>query len=259
MTPKSWRTTLLITAVAALIAACEVDTDPEVEASDWWRCPERLDGDWTFGRAPYGCDVEAFGSAETVRTGFSAYIFDDARPREEERIRYMEQFGGFLGKAAGAYIRSRRPDVTEAEVSAWRHAVYATAHQESFWSHYREGRIRGGPILTMLRGDQGHGHGLMQIDDRYHTDAIASGVGWRLDENLTYGLDIYFEGWRRAPDQWCVVSATDWEARARAAYSAYNGGPAQICRWTDPDDPWARNDQGFYDKYTRQQWTLWNL
>jgi len=261
MLPDGWRKLPFIAAITALIAGCKItvvsDSDSDTQPSDWEGCPEQIGGNWAFGRAPYGCDVEVFGSADVVRTDFSAYIFDDAQPRDEERIRYMGELHAFLGDEAGAYMRSRKPAVTDAEINAWRHAVYTAAHQESFWTHYREAQIGGDPFLTMIRGDQGHGHGLMQIDDRYHTAAIDSGSGWRLDDNLIYALDIYYQGWQRAPGESCVIAATNWDQRARAAYSAYNGGPGQICRWTDPDDPWAQNDEGYYDKYTRQEWTLY--
>ncbi|QKT03580.1 hypothetical protein HUS23_07035 [Ectothiorhodospiraceae bacterium 2226] len=226
----------------------------DVTPSDWWKCPERLGGSWTFGRAPYGCDVEQFASAATVRAQFGAHIFDDEQSQEVERVRYMGGLYTFLGDRAAAYLRDRRSGVSDAEVEAWRHAVYTTAHQESFWTHYREAHTGLRRLLTMLRGDNGHGHGLMQIDDRWHTDPIRSGVGWHLEDNLIYALDIYYDGWRRAETADCVSFAEDWEARARAAYSAYNGGPAQICRWTDPNHRWSQNDAGFHDKYQRQEW-----
>jgi hypothetical protein len=256
MRANGWRQVVVAAALAAL-TACELDTgseSTEVRPSDWWNCPERLGGSWTFGRAPYGCDVEEFGSAEVVRASFGPQVFDDDQPRDDERIRYMAELHSFLALGAAEYLRSRRPDAGEDEVAAWQHAIYATANQESFWTHYREATTGDRRLLTMLRGDHGHGHGLMQVDDRWHTGAIALGVGWRLDENFIYALDIYFDGWQRAADAWCVSSPVDWKARARAAYSAYNGGPAQICRWTDPTQRWAQNDAGYEDKYDRQLW-----
>ncbi|WP_303907996.1 hypothetical protein [Thiohalomonas denitrificans] len=260
MKPDGWTRTALIGVLAALVSACEFDLymgtsgSTDTEPSDWWKCPELLDGSWAFGRVPYGCDVEEFGSTRVVRSDYRAYIFDDEEPRDGERIRYMGELYPFLADEAAAYIRSRRPEVSDLEVENWQHAVYTTAHQETFWTHYREASTYRGRLLTMVRGDAGHGHGLMQIDDRYHTDAIGSGKGWRLDDNLIYALDIYYEGWQRAPGEWCVGSADQWMARARSAYSAYNGGPGEICRWMDSTHTWARNDEGFYDKYTGKEW-----
>lgn len=260
MRSAGWTGAVCIAAVLALLAACELRSgDPgngsaEIQPSDWWKCAVRLGGNWTFGRAPFGCNVAEFGSTAVVRSDFSSYIFDDDAPRDGERIRYMEALHAYLRDQAADYLRSRRPDASDPEVEAWQQAVYTTAHQESFWTHYREASTVNGRLLTMIRGDSGHGHGMMQVDDRYHTNAIAAGIGWRLDDNLIYALDIYYAEWQRAPAQWCVSFPEDWVARARSAYSAYNGGPGQICRWTDPDHIWSANDQGFYDKYVLSQW-----
>ncbi len=247
--------------IAVVVAGCELDDSDDsngstatTEPSDWWKCPTRLGGGWNFGRIPYGCDVEEFGDAEVVRTDFSPYIFDDeVADRSGERSRYVDELYGYLKEGAADYLSSRREASAE-EVEAWRHAVYATAHQETFWTHYRKGSEENDRMLTMIRGDHGHGHGLMQIDDRWHTEAIENGKGWHLDENLTYALDIYYREWQQAPDEWCVGSPTNWKERARAAYSAYNGGPTQHCRWTDPNDTWAQNDQGYLEKYEQRTW-----
>ena len=51
----------------------------------------------------------------------------------------------------------------------------------------------------------------------------------------------------------CVSSPISVD-RVRAAYSAYNGGPSQICRWVNPDHRWARNDKNFYQKFQARQW-----
>ena len=250
--------------LSGLLAGC--DPDAILDALDrgssggstsqpiaWENCPEARDGSWNFGRAPRGCELALVGDAELVRTEFSGHIFDDAAPRSDERQRYMTAFQAWLAAEAEAYLLERR-EADEAEREAWRRAVFATAHQESFWTHYRKTAPGDGGVLTMLRGDMGHGHGLMQIDDRWHTNAIENGVGWHLEENLVYALDIYFGEWERAPDAECVDMPDDFKARARAAYAAYNGGPQQLCRWTNPDDPWAQNDEGYEAKYIYQEW-----
>ena len=95
----------------------------------------------------------------------------------------------------------------------------------------------------------------MQIDDRWHFTAINNGKGWQLIDNLIYALEIYYSEWQRAAQAWCVSSADAWRARSRSAYSAYNGGPSQICRWADPDSMWVGFDRAFADKYDFQAWT----
>jgi len=150
------------------------------------------------------------------------------------------------------YLSLRKPDASESETAAWKHMVYAAAHQETFWTHYREAEDH---RLKMMRGDSGHGHGFLQIDDRWHFMPIEEeGVGWNLVENLVYGLEILYSGWHRAPDESCVDEATDWEARARASWSAYNGGPAQICRWREAADS---RDSAYFEKWLGRGWLDW--
>ena len=220
---------------------------------DYWQCLNRVGGEWNFGRIPYACDISPFGTETHVTNNYAPVVFDDnAASRNTERDRYMQELYAFIRDAADYYLLTRKPDASSDERSAWQHAIYSIAHQESFWSHYRDasdGRMK------MIRGDSGHGHGMMQIDDRWHFTAIdEEGKGFKLIENMIYAQDIYYAEWQRAPDQWCLDSATNWRDRSRSAYSAYNGGPIKICRWTDPNDTWAQNDENFAQKYDNHSW-----
>jgi hypothetical protein len=217
---------------------------------DDWRCTNRVGGEWLYGRGPYGCDASAFGPDSFVRESYAALIFNDAAERTKERRRYMQALYAVLRDASNRYIKARKPDVSEAERAAFERASFAVAHQETYWSHYRDASDN---RLKMMRGDAGHGHGLMQVDDRYHYQAALDGKGWNLLVNYSYSMDEYFAAWERAPSQTCLQGSDNtWRNRARAAYSAYNGGPSKICRWTNPNDVWARNDKGFEDKWDGQ-------
>ncbi len=221
------------------------------DTEDDWQCLNEVDGEWNFGRVPNGCDVTPFGTEAYVTENYGTVIFIDSADRSSERRRYMQELNAFIRDAANYYLLTRKPDASAAEQTAWQHAINSVAHQETFWSHYRtatDNRIK------MVRGDSGHGHGMMQIDDRWHFVALNQGKGFNLIENIIYALDIYYAEWQNAPDESCLDSATNWRNRARSAYSAYNGGPSQICRWTDPDDLWANNDIGFASKYDNQSW-----
>ena len=220
---------------------------------DYWQCLNRVGGEWNFGRVPYACDISPFGSESYVTSNYAPVVFDDfASDRNTERDRYMQELYAFIRDAADYYLLTRKPDASSEERSAWQYAVYAVAHQETFWSHYRhatDGNIK------MMRGDYGHGHGLMQIDDRWHFTAISEeGKGFKLIENMIYALDIYYAAWEDAPNQSCLDSPTNWRNRSRSAYSAYNGGSSKICRWTNPNDTWAQNDEGFEQKYDNHSW-----
>jgi hypothetical protein len=58
-----------------------------------------------------------------------------------------------------------------------------------------------------------------------------------------------YDGWERAASASCVGKATNYLARTRAMYSVYNGGATKVCRWTNPNDKWAKNDKNYLDKF----------
>lgn len=221
------------------------------KTEDYWKCENKVGGSWNFGRAPYACDVSAVGDDSHANEVYAPVIFDDNVSSKTERNRYMTELYAFVKAAAKYYYLERVPGATANEIAAWQQAAFTIAHQESFWSHYR---LADDAKLKMMRGDYGHGHGMMQVDDRWHFVAINDSAGWRLIDNLFYALEEYYGGWKKAATESCVSSASNWRDRSRAAYSYYNGGPSKICRWTNPDDKWARNDTGFADKYDNKQW-----
>jgi hypothetical protein len=218
---------------------------------DFYKCTGKVGGEWAFGRAPNGCNANSFGSDTEVRSTYSPLIFADSLERTSERKRYMENLHAVIRDAAEYYLKKRKPNASRDEIEAFKLGVLTTASQESFWSHYR---ISSDNKIKMMRGDFGHGHGMMQVDDRHHFPAVQLGLGWNLLGNMTYSMDEFFQNWERAPTQRCVGSATNWEARIRSAWAAYNGGPSRICRWTDPNNRWAHNDKGFYDKLRSKSW-----
>ena len=216
---------------------------------NYWRCSNRVGGTWTFGHAPSACSASTFIGVDYVESKFGPYIFDDTANRNRERDRYMSEMHNLVVKAADYYLKKRKPNAPAGELSNWREAVLAITHQESFMTHYRDGSS-----LRMMRGDFGHGHGLMQIDDRWHFVNIREGNAAHLIKNLFYALDIYYQAWQRAPSTRCVSSPNDYYRRIRAAYSAYNGGLDDICRFTNPNHPWARNDRNFKSKLDAKAW-----
>lgn len=218
---------------------------------DFYLCTGKVGGEWNFGRAPNGCNASSFGSDKVLKDTYGDLVFMDGSERTAERKRYMQDLHAVIRDAAEYYIKKRKPNAPTAEVEAFKLGILTTASQETFWSHYR---FASDSRYKMMRGDVGHGHGLMQVDDRHHFPAVTSGTAWNLIGNITYGMDEYFANWERAPAQSCVGSATNYEARIRAAWAAYNGGPGKICRWTNPNDKWAHNDKGFYDKLKSKSW-----
>ncbi|MBX2987273.1 MAG: SH3 domain-containing protein [Bdellovibrionaceae bacterium] len=217
------------------------------------RCLNREGGEWNYGRGPEVCTASVHGEDSFIKTQMNVIVFGDAKARETERKRYATEMNALLREAARVYMKKRKPNVSEAELANWTLGVLATAAHESRWSHYRttsDGRLK------MMRGDFGHGHGLMQIDDRAHYPAIQQGIAWNLATNVTYAMDIYYAAWQLAPSASCVGNATNWIPRIRAAWSVYNGGggKTKLCRWTKPNDPWAKNDKNFLSILTGRAW-----
>jgi hypothetical protein len=214
---------------------------------NFYQCVDKVGGEYGFGRAPQACNASSFGDDRFVQDQFSPLIFSDTAVRTGERLRYSQEMSSLIREAAIYYIQKRKPAVSTTETNWWVTAVLVTASHESYWSHYRKASDS---KLKLMRGDFGHGHGMMQIDDRAHFPAIQNGTAWNLIGNLIYAMDILYPSWVKAPTQSCVRSETNYEARIRATWSAYNGGGSKLCRWTNPQDPWAENDQNFLEALT---------
>lgn len=222
-----------------------------VDTPDYWKCEERVGGEWRFGRAPYACNIDTLGDPVRIEQIYSDIVFEDLRSRGSERSRYMRVLQTVIRDVSLIYLKDRKPSATAAERKAFERAIYTLAHSESFWSHYRRASDN---KMKIMRGDFGHGHGLMQVDDRWHFNAIKDGDAWDLIYNMEYALNIFYNEWQRAPSAWCVPDPNDWETRTRSAWAAYNGGPSKLCRWTSDDDAFSRNDVNFYEKYVSQSY-----
>ena len=217
----------------------------------WWQCSSRQGGDWSFGRAPSICLVDHMQTQNFVMTQYQPILFDDTDPRTSERRRYMTELNALAKEVAIYYLSKRKPAASQSEVNAFIRGLRTLMHQETVWSHYRSGsdtRVR------YMRGDNGHGHGLMQVDDRSHQSALLQGKGADLIYNMMYGLDVFYDAWQRAPSQSCVSSSTHWVSRIRSAWAAYNGGPSRICRWVSTTGPFAHHDRDFKDKLDNEYW-----
>lgn len=218
---------------------------------DFYKCVNAVGGEWNFGRAPQGCDARSFGEDKNIFRDYSILVFDDAKNRTEERRRYMSELYALVQEASVYYIKKRKPNISPQELEAWKLGIMATAAHESFATQYR---LASDERLKMMRGDFGHGHGMMQVDDRSHFPAIEQGVGWNLALHLVYAMDIFYRAWEKAPTLSCVGSSTNYKSRIRAAWAQYNGGPSKGCRWTNPNDAFARNDQNFLSSLNSQRW-----
>lgn len=218
---------------------------------DFWLCTNREGGKWHFAKAPYICDIYHFSDPDIAQINYDEYVFYDLNDESDEREKYMNQMNGLVENFVDYYFFRKKPQGNEVELFYYKKAIKALLHQESFWSHYR---FSSDGSLKYMRGDSGHGHGIAQVDDRWHFVAVQDGSAARLISNLVYAMDLHFDQWQRAPSSECVVGETDYINRTRAAYSAYNGGPSRICRFTDVDNTWYRNDEAYFNKYQAESW-----
>lgn len=214
-------------------------------------CVDPVGGMWAFGQAPRGCGLPESIQLNVIASRYGRLIFDETNSFSEERTSYTQNMFSFLREAADYYIDQRREYVSDEERVAWRRTVMAAAHQESYWSQYRISAKD--EQLKFMRGDYGFGHGILQIDERWHSSMVNNARGVDLVTGTMYALDELFQAWERAPKASCVREG-NFEDRARAAYAVYNGGPSKRCRWINPDDKWARNDKGFLEKFQAQSW-----
>lgn len=237
--------------VASLSLLLQPIAHSATSTPNYWKCPNKVFGSWSlFGVYTEACDVDQFGDRDILKKTYSPLVITN-KPGTAQVKAYMTEMYSVVRDVTAYYIKKRKPNVTNEELKAFQEAIFALAHQESFWSHYRDTTTSN---LKIIRGDSGHGHGLMQVDDRHHTVGINKGVGVNLGTHFAYALDIYYEAWQNAPSKSCVGSANAWLKRTRAAYGAYNGGSGSYCRFTNPNHTWARNDKGFLDKFNKKQW-----
>lgn len=260
--------TLLATLCLGLAGTAQAQYTP---TPNDWACTGKVGGTWTHGRAPSGCDASAFGPDSFVRGNYTGVIYDDAAhavSNANERKRYMQAMYPVIRDASQRYLLARKPGASARELEAFQRGTYATLRQETFWSHYRDAQLAAGQpyVLKMMRGDSGHGHGMMQVDDRYHFVRLQEGKGWNMMQNFTYAIDIYYAAWQAAPAACLggVVEPTGttadidayWRSRARSAWSAYNGGPTRVCRWQNPADVNVGKDNGYRDNYDSRLWLV---
>lgn len=237
---KRW---ILFLVIASINFGCGKPTPSDASTA---ACPQKISGEWKFGQAPYGCQLNKNINVQE----YENMIYFDSEDSKNHTQKYVSHLHQFMSEMAAAYIQRRDPQVTQEEINAWTHLTLSTAHQESFWTHYRVGEDG---ALRFFKGDAHHGYGLMQIDDRWHKGFIRSGKVYDLEAHFVYGLDILYNGWSKALKTPCP-NGQDLQSLSRSAYGIYNGGRNARCRWQNSGHRWARNDKNFLKKYQDKSW-----
>lgn len=249
-TPKIAKLTLL--ALTGLASLLSLKTISMAATPAYWDCQNKYTkGAWDFGRAPGACNVKNHMEPASVNSQYKPIVFEESKTLSSERLRYMSDMYPILRDVGTYYLKKRKPTVSAAELNGFLEGLYTLANKESFWTHYRN---VGDGVLRYMRGDNGHGHGVMQVDDNSHQVALSQGKGVDMVGNMIYGLDIFYKAWVNSATASCVSTASNYKARARSAWSAYNGGSAKLCRWTDARSPYASFDADFLKMYDAKAW-----
>lgn len=238
---------ILLVSVLGLVPCLAASGGPALSTI----CTNRISGTWNFGSSPSACNVSPLQSPGLVKSEYGVVLFDDAQISTGGRARYMSEMYPVLRDMAKYYIHRRNPQVSLTEEEGFATALFTLANQESVWTHYRLGKDG---IVRYMRGDNLHGFGIMQIDDRSHQAAVKTGKGTDLVDNMVFGLDIFYSAWVKSAKAACVSSPGNYKDRARTAWSAYNGGMGSLCRWTNANSKFAIQDREFNSRYNAQAW-----
>lgn len=223
-------------------------------------CPGKDSGDWKWGEAPSACDAATFGEVSRIKFIYSDFALDRTRGEDpEHRKDYVTNMHALLRDLSMEYIKAKNPQVSKAEADAFALAIEAVAHQETFWSHYRLGKDG---RYKMMVGDQNVSHGIMQINMTYHASK-EDDRSFDLVGNIGFGVELFYRKWESAAKARCTQRTKKqsddqfYQNLTRATYSAYNGGSDAVCRWTNPQHTWAKNDKNFFGKLKGQAWSEW--
>lgn len=105
----------------------------------------------------------------------------------------------------------------------------------------------------IVGGSDGSDVGMFQLSSLWHYDQfLDKGKYSSVRETVKYGLGYLMRGYKRAVRKFSSYScfsnedgSPNYTSLIRGSWSAYNGGPSQLCRFNNPEDPHAPKDKGF--------------
>jgi hypothetical protein len=249
----NWRKAAVVVTGALLIGATASASARGSAKSFVCLHPDKPGG---WGALDLGCDADQFGDISRIESIYPAFVYNRRVPDADYQAhitKYITNMNSIIREVAKDYYLQRVPDAKPATLRAWMRAAVAVGAHESMLSHYR---IAGDGRYKLMTGDHLVSHGVMQVNQEYHANKELDS-SFDLVGNIVGGLDTYFVEWNRAINSSCFNTAngknpsleTIFENRARSAYSAYNGGPGRLCRYTDRGNKWKGNDEKFFDSY----------
>lgn len=111
----------------------------------------------------------------------------------------------------------------------------------------------GQEYIQLVGSSDAYSTGIMQIAMNWHGPHVMAGGHFNVDETLKYGLEKYLKSMNQLRNKISQYSClktngeTDYINLVRSPWSGdYNAGNiSKSCRYTIPNDPWAKNDLGF--------------
>lgn len=100
--------------------------------------------------------------------------------------------------------------------------------------------------LTNILGDNGHGHGVLQIDNRYHEQAIEAAGDWKShpEKLIDYGASLLASNLVWARKNWPKYTDEQHLKIAASAYNAGQGGAKKGVLNGDSDQNTTGKDYG---------------
>ena len=171
-------------------------------------------------------------------------------PTATELKAYLLEIRNLLLKEAEVRIRSS--SIAQEYARVYRKLMLTTAWQESCWRQFIEQNRKVVPLIS-ASGDIG----MLQINEKVWRGFYSpSKLRWDITYNTRAGSEILFKFMvDYALKQKEHKHRGDLSNLARAAYSAYNGGPSQVSRYRTKDVPAAHKkiDIAFWEKYQQVQ------
>lgn len=116
-------------------------------------------------------------------------------------------------------------------------------------------KISGQPTYKQLivGGADGSDVGIMQLSALWHYEEYLNEVKYAsVRSTISYGLNYIMKRYKKAvrsyADLGCFSDTNGnpaYDKIIRGSWSAYNGGPSQLCRFSNENDPHAAKDKGF--------------
>jgi hypothetical protein len=194
------------------------DTDTNVpvpEPTAWWRWLP-----WLLEGASAQAEVPVDHSAD-----YGGWVVE----QERDVGAYLKRVEALLGRSAAAI--TAREKLPPPDTEFFGKLLLATAWQESCW---RQFRVRNGKV-TYLRSSKGS-VGMLQLSERVWRGFYeVAKLRWRIAYNVEAGAEVLLHYLQEADEErGDGAKPISTDVRARVAYAAYNGGPAQMRAYLDP-------------------------